>query len=97
MSDGFYKDIKWIKLRSKVRAQWKREGKPCAYCGHDLDHDEKGSVTVDHIINRRQRPDLAYEQSNLQVVHSTCNTKKASYVENNTKTRINDDGYPEGW
>ena len=47
-------------------------------------HDPESGVelcTVDHIIPRTKRPDLIYEQSNLQEAHGSCNSDKGSTVE----------------
>ena len=97
MPDLFYSSPEWHKLRAKTKATWKAQGKPCAYCGEPIEWAIKGGTTVDHILNRRKHPDRALDPSNLQVVHSKCNTKKASYYENNNKPAIGLDGLPEGW
>lgn len=36
-NDPFYKSKDWWKLRAKVKAQWKREGKPCGMCKQPID------------------------------------------------------------
>jgi 5-methylcytosine-specific restriction endonuclease McrA len=95
--DKFYSSMPWLRLRSKVKAQWRRAGKPCAYCGQALDWATKRAVVVDHIINRRQRPDLAMDINNTQCVCHPCNTRKAHHVELNNKIQVNDDGLPPGW
>ena len=95
MNDGFYSTTDWHKLRSKTKAMWKREQRPCAYCGKPIDwHAPGAKVSVDHVLNRKKHPDLALEPTNLQVVHHECNTKKAAYVENNKRPAIGTDGFP---
>jgi len=97
MPDLFYSSPEWHKLRAKTKATWRAQGRPCPYCNQPIDWAIKGGTTVDHILNRRKHPDKALDPSNLQVVHSSCNSKKAAYVENNNKPRINVDGFPDGW
>ena len=94
MSDGFYSQPSWHKLRAKTKAVWKRENRLCGYCNHPIDWNE--IVVVDHIKNRRRHPDLALEPSNLQCVHHACNTRKAAYVENGNKPAVREDGFAVG-
>lgn len=97
--DTFYSSIEWQKLRAKVKAQWRRDGKPCAFCGQALDWTTKGAVLVDHILNRKRHPERALDPTNLCCLHSACNTRKASWVEKNDKPAVGLDGFPEnsGW
>ena len=95
MAERFYNTKEWHRLRTKTKAHWRRSGQPCAYGHQPLDWADK--PTVDHIKNRLQYPHLALEPSNLCVVHHTCNSKKAAWVERNDKPAIGLDGYPEGW
>jgi 5-methylcytosine-specific restriction endonuclease McrA len=95
--DNFYKTNTWYKARSKTKAKWQRENKPCYYCQEPLDWESPYSVIVDHIKNRKQYPELALHPANLCVVHHACNTKKAAYIENNTRPRINENGFPDSW
>ena len=95
--DPFYTTKSWHRLKQKTKVAWRHQGKPCGYCGLPLDWDDKQSLIVDHIQNRKQYPDLAMEPTNLQVVHHACNKRKAVYVENNTKVAIGLDGFPAGW
>jgi len=90
--DKFYSTLEWIKLRSKVKARWKRMGLPCGYCGLPIDWDAK--PIADHIQNRKKYPRLALVESNIQMVHHECNTKKSKYVESNDKVAIGLDGLP---
>ena len=94
MSDNFYSQKEWHKLRSKMKAKWKRENLPCAYCKKPLDWTQR--PIVDHILNRKQHPERALDESNLQVVHHQCNSKKYAYEENTSKTPVNLNGFPEG-
>ena len=89
----FYSSLAWKKIRAKVKAQWKARGWPCNYCKETLDWSTW--CIVDHIIPRADRPDLALESSNLQVVCHGCNSRKAKGLEPITRTRS--DGFPEGW
>ena len=96
MTETFYGTNEWIKLRSKVKAKWKRDNKPCGFCGKEIDWSIKGGVITDHIKNRRQYPHLALDESNCQILHHGCNTRKASWVENSSKTPTNSSGFPSG-
>ena len=89
---GFYNDAKWHRVRNRVRKRWRIDNRPCGYCGEPIDWSAR--PIVDHIINRKERPDLAYDDNNLQVVHHACNTRKGHWVENNDKQRIGIDGFP---
>ena len=94
MSHQFYGTQAWRKLSRKVRA---RDGYRCTLCGADV--RKKYSGHVDHVIPRRQRPDLAMDINNL--------TTLCSFHHNSTKQRderrgepqpvINADGYPPDW
>jgi 5-methylcytosine-specific restriction endonuclease McrA len=97
LDDNFYKRPAWFKARSKAIARWKSSGLPCAVCGQPINWVVKGSMIVDHIVNRKKRPDLALEPTNLQVVHHPCNTKKALWKENTTREEIGLDGLPASW
>jgi len=90
----FYSSAQWKKLARQVRKLWKAQGLPCGYCGQPLTN---GRLIVDHIINRRKRPDLAFSLDNLTVVHHACNTKKYHHVEVNNKPKIGYDGLPDDW
>lgn len=90
--DSFYTSRQWHKTRAIVRKHWKVNNLPCAYCGKPIDWNAK--PIVDHIKNRKRYPELAYDLSNLCLVHHQCNTKKYYYVENNDKPKIGADGYP---
>lgn len=57
-NDPFYQSKDWWNLRSKVKAQWKREGKPCAMCKQPIDWNKR--PIADHIEPRSKRPDLEY-------------------------------------
>ncbi len=91
-TDPFYSDRSWHKLRSKVKSQWKRSGRPCGICGKPLDWHAK--PIVDHIQPRTTHPHLAHDIENLQVVHHACNTRKSAWHENSNKPMIGPDGYP---
>jgi len=93
----FYSTIEWQKARSKAAKTWRATGAPCHRCGHPLDWTLRHGVIIDHVIPRRQRPDLAYAQSNLAAVCHRCNTIKAMWDENNKRESIGIDGLPDSW
>lgn len=92
MPDKFYGTSKWKKISAKVKARWVKEGLPCYYCGHALVKEDR--LTVDHVINRRKRPDLALNLNNLVVVHHACNTKKYYEQEAKDVPMVGVDGFP---
>jgi len=47
----------------------------CYLCGKWI---EKKWTTLDHVIPRSNRPDLAFDESNIKTCCFTCNTKKGS-------------------
>ena len=96
MPDPFYSTPEWQKLRAKTRARWKRDGRPCSFCHQPLDWSKPRGVVVDHTKNRKQFPHLALDPSNLTCVCHPCNSKKASWVENNSKVETNASGFPVG-
>ena len=94
-NDKFYGSAAWFRLRAKVRRLWLAQDKPCAWCGQPFRPVDK--VFVDHVINRKQRPDLALDESNLECVHEPCNTRKYHHQEVNNKKPIGINGLPDDW
>lgn len=90
MSDPFYNSLAWWKLRSKVAKRAIR----CALCGERF---VKGQVkVVDHILRRKARPDLALEESNMQVLCTTChNSVKKRLEAGQVILKVGLDGWPE--
>jgi 5-methylcytosine-specific restriction endonuclease McrA len=75
-SKEFLKSYEWRSLRMKVL---KNLGRKCSCCGAT---PETGSVMhVDHIKPRRKYPELALEESNLQVLCEDCNHGKGNWDE----------------
>ena len=96
MAANFLNSGPWKKLREQTRNRWKSQCRPCGICGNSLDWS-KGRTSVDHIVPRRVRPDLALEPSNLQVVCKRCHDSVKQRIENGTDVRrIGSDGFPEG-
>ena len=67
----FSKSGRWrgVRLRILIRDGWR-----CTTCGKDI--RGKGQANVDHIIPRRQRPDLALSSSNLTSLCHACHSYK---------------------
>ena len=75
-SDEFLSSYEWRQVRMKVL---KRDGAKCACCGAT---PASGSVmNVDHIKPRRKYPELALDESNLQVLCHDCNHGKGNWDE----------------
>lgn len=71
--------------------------KACPYCGKPIDRRQR--LIVDHIHNRKQFPDLAHREDNLQVVHHACNTQKYYKHEQQPQRdvdEVGEDGFPIG-
>lgn len=58
----------WRRLSARLR----RRQPWCSWCGSPRD------LTVDHIVPQAERPDLAWTESNLQVLCRTCNSRKGT-------------------
>lgn len=93
---NFYGSLAWQKLRSKVKAHWRRSNLPCGLCHGKLDWATKGAVVVDHIKPRRTHPGLAMSPLNLMCAHkSPCHDKMKKIQElNSGKKKIGIDGWP---
>lgn len=98
-SRAFYSTPRWIKLRKRVMRKWLSAKKACPYCGEPIDRRQR--LIVDHIYNRKQFPDMAYREDNLQVVHHACNTQKYYKHEQRIEDKpqrdvepVGDDGFP---
>lgn len=93
--DPFYQTKQWAKIRARVKARWKRQGLPCAFCKAPIDWDAR--PVVDHVLSKNSHPHLAHSIENMQVVCHSCNSKKAKWIDNTNKQRINLNGLPDGW
>lgn len=75
-SDEFLKSYAWRKLRLVIL---ERYGRKCQCCGAT---PESGAIIhVDHIKPRKFFPELALEESNLQVLCNECNHGKGNWNE----------------
>lgn len=93
-NDGFYQRHRWWKLRAKVKSKWIREGKLCAFCNKEIDWTKR--PIADHIQPRSQRPDLEYDERNIQYLHHECHSTKTNRVERLQLPEIGADGMPVG-
>lgn len=74
MADDFLSTYEWRVLRMKVI---KKYGAKCQCCGAS---PETGAViNVDHIKPRKRFPNLALDESNLQVLCDACNQGKSNW------------------
>lgn len=69
-ADPFYLSTQWRRLRVLVL---KRDRYRCTWCGRDV--SGIGQARVDHVIPRRQRPDLALTASNCRVLCVQCDAQ----------------------
>ena len=73
-SKGFIHSWEWRELRYRVL---KKRRPMCECCG--ASPHTGATVSVDHIKPRRKFPELALEESNLQVLCSACNQGKGNW------------------
>lgn len=74
-SDEFLKSFEWRECRYRLV---QNDGR-CEACGRSKHELEPGEyLCVDHIKSRRERPDLALEISNLQVICASENHGKGN-------------------
>jgi len=62
-----YRDRRWPALRTAAK---RRDGWACVSCG------SRNRLEVDHVRAVRDRPDLAFEITNLQTLCAGCHTRK---------------------
>jgi 5-methylcytosine-specific restriction endonuclease McrA len=74
-AQAFYSSPEWSKLRDNVIT---KRGTRCAQCGRQI--RRKTDVTVDHILPRSKHPELALEETNLQVLCRSCNSTKSDSI-----------------
>ena len=89
----FYVSKEWRELRARVRKQWLRDGRPCAWCNKQFGASTR--IIVDHILPRKQRPDLALAFSNMQCLCLPCHNTKTHSTERTNKKQVNADGFPD--
>jgi 5-methylcytosine-specific restriction endonuclease McrA len=82
-SQRFYNSGAWRRTRDAVR---KRDG-ACLMCG------SRHRLTVDHIVPRRDAPELAFEPSNLRTLCASCHGKKDGARSRETKKISRDEKY----
>lgn len=70
-TDPFYLSPQWRRLRVLVL---KRDKHKCSWCGRDV--SGIGQARVDHVVPRRQRPDLALTASNCRALCVACDGKR---------------------
>ena len=73
--DAFLETFEWRQLRMVVL---KKRGPRCECCGAKAPDVR---INVDHVKPRRKYPELALEESNLQVLCEVCNHGKGSWDE----------------
>ena len=67
-----YANPAWEALRRRV---YQRDSATCADCGRLV---EWSDYHCDHIQPLDQRPDLAFDEANLQVMHARCHRRKTA-------------------
>lgn len=87
-AEEFYASLTWKKLRYKVL---QKSGGKCQCCG-TLGADSP--LHVDHIKPRSKYPDLALEESNLQVLCADCNVGKLNVDETDWRDRAANEPLP---
>lgn len=72
---AFYGTAAWQRVRAEVLL---RDLYQCQ-CGCRRVVGRKGEAVVDHIIDRRKRPDLALNPSNLRTMAKQCHDRKTAH------------------
>jgi hypothetical protein len=69
--DTFYTTPAWRTLRIRVlKAQHFR----CAWCGVSI--ARPGTARIDHVLTRRERPDLALQATNVRGLCTLCDARR---------------------
>ena len=92
--DPFYQSKEWEAIRLKVL---RRDGYKCNKCGVKCLGKKRNrpSPNVDHIVERKKRPDLALDMSNLRTLCSSCHSRRTIMdTHGKNKPEIGLDGYP---
>lgn len=93
-ADKFYQSKAWRALRYAV---CQRDGWRCVCCRVSV--RAKGASRVDHIVPRKERPDLSLAMSNLRTLCAPCDAKRHSEKGGWHRQRptIALDGLPIAW
>ncbi len=84
-SDDFLRGYPWTELRYKVLRD---RGRKCECCGATRDDGVK--MNVDHIRPRKDFPDLALDEANLQVLCEVCNQGKGNWDQTDWRPEAQD-------
>ena len=71
----------WAKIRALAWERDKKAKAPCHLCGQPIDYTlEPSSCEAawepDHVLTRKQRPDLELDLTNLAASHRRCNRSR---------------------
>lgn len=94
VGDRFYLEQKWKRVRLEAL---RRDRYICQLCGAKCLGKKRGkpSPEVDHIQPVKDRPDLAYELSNLRTLCKSCHSRHTLLgTIGQSKPAIGVDGYP---
>jgi hypothetical protein len=81
-TDAFLLSFEWRRLRMVVI---KKRGAKCECCGA-TPADGTTVINVDHVKPRRLFPELALDESNLQVLCNACNHGKGNWDQTDWRT-----------
>jgi len=97
MSNPFYQSKEWKAARARAMALNKRiNGGQLICCACNVAIRERANV--DHVKRLRDYPHLAYDVSNLEVLHQSCHSKNKQLIEANAhKEQVGIDGLPDSW
>lgn len=75
-----YSDPRWHALARRVIGRWRsRNGLLCpGYLVPGHQASRANPLTADHILPVSARPDLAYDETNIQVLCRECNARKGA-------------------
>ena len=62
---------------AKMKARWKEQQLPCWLCGQPIDYDAapqtSNACEPDHVVPRKEAPELMFDEDNVRPAHSSCN------------------------
>jgi hypothetical protein len=70
----------WQRIRKQIVAAARARADPPAICGRPIDYTLSGRArwgpSVDHLYSIATHPGLAFDPSQLRIVHLTCNLRR---------------------
>jgi 5-methylcytosine-specific restriction endonuclease McrA len=75
--DDFYRSKAWLRFRFAIE---RARGRVCEACKQAV--PKPGKLHADHILSRRLYPQLALDPANIQLLCSSCHSRKTAAQDN---------------